>query len=81
MGKSKAGPVVTDNGQFILDWYFPKYQQLTSDPVKFNWREVNRDLNEIAGVFETGIFADYATVAYFGNEDGSVTVRDKTVVI
>ena len=24
MAKSKCGPVVTDNGNFILDWYLPK---------------------------------------------------------
>ncbi|XP_030211902.1 ribose-5-phosphate isomerase [Gadus morhua] len=67
MAVSKAGPVVTDNGNFILDWKFEGVQ---------NWKEVNRDIKMIPGVVETGLFVGMAERAYFGMEDGTVQVRD-----
>ncbi|GFG39374.1 hypothetical protein Cfor_08327, partial [Coptotermes formosanus] len=39
MGKMKAGPLVTDNGNFILDWKFP-----ASD---FDWASVNTTIKMI----------------------------------
>ncbi|MED6256796.1 hypothetical protein ATANTOWER_024295 [Ataeniobius toweri] len=66
MAISKAGPVVTDNGNFILDWKFEHAQ---------NWKEVNTAIKMIPGVVETGLFVDMAEQAYFGMEDGSVKVR------
>lgn len=65
MAVAKAGPCVTDNGNFILDWKF------TNPDV--NWEEVNRDLLMIPGVVETGLFVKMASKAYFGMSDGSVT--------
>ena len=62
-GSSKAGPVVTDNGNFILDWIF-------EGPC--NWREVETHLNMIPGVVENGLFVGMARKAYFGMSDGSV---------
>lgn len=64
MAKAKAGPVVTDNGNFILDWrnFQPDY----------NWENVNTQLNLIPGVVETGLFVKMARKAYFGMSDGSV---------
>ncbi|RVE56948.1 hypothetical protein OJAV_G00211370 [Oryzias javanicus] len=67
MAVSKAGPVVTDNSNFLLDWKFEQAQ---------NWREVNTDIKMIPGVVETGLFVSMAEKAYFGMEDGSVKVRD-----
>ncbi|XP_066976508.1 ribose-5-phosphate isomerase [Macrobrachium rosenbergii] len=64
--KAKAGPVVTDNGNFILDWIFDG---------KFDWKDVDRQIMMIPGVVETGLFVNMATVAYFGMEDGSVKER------
>ncbi|XP_034235113.1 ribose-5-phosphate isomerase [Thrips palmi] len=64
MAKSKAGPVVTDNGNFILDWLFPES--------KFDWDSVNTQLNLMPGVVETGLFVNMAEKAYFGYSDGSV---------
>nr|CAG4649542.1 EOG090X0ACL [Scapholeberis mucronata]SVE93773.1 EOG090X0ACL [Scapholeberis mucronata] len=66
-GASKAGPVVTDNGNFILDWNF--------EGVK-NWREVEISLNMIPGVVENGLFVGMARKAYFGMSDGSVMERE-----
>ncbi|XP_076055560.1 ribose-5-phosphate isomerase [Oratosquilla oratoria] len=64
--KAKAGPVVTDNGNFILDWVFKGSQ---------NWDKVNQQLMMIPGVVETGLFVGMAKVAYFGMEDGNVKER------
>uniref|UniRef100_A0A8D2N1M0 ribose-5-phosphate isomerase n=1 Tax=Zonotrichia albicollis TaxID=44394 RepID=A0A8D2N1M0_ZONAL len=68
MAVNKAGPVVTDNGNFILDWKFDKVHE---------WREVNSAIKMIPGVVETGLFIDMAQRVYFGMEDGSVSVREK----
>lgn len=70
MAVAKAGPCVTDNGNFILDWNFPQ-------DVDFNWTDVNRDLLLIPGVVETGLFVNMATKAYFGMADGSVKTQEK----
>eukprot|EP00057_Strongylocentrotus_purpuratus_P017192 XP_011671666.1 PREDICTED: ribose-5-phosphate isomerase [Strongylocentrotus purpuratus] len=68
MAKAKAGPVVTDNGNFILDWKFDK------NPEK--WDTVNRELMMIPGVVDTGLFINMAKRAYFGMADGSVQIQD-----
>lgn len=45
--QSKAGPCITDNGNFLIDWKF--------DPqLDFNWKAVNTALSLIPGVIETG---------------------------
>lgn len=67
MAVKKAGPVVTDNGNFILDWQnFDK---------TLPWDEVNRDVMMIPGVVDTGLFVKMADKAYFGMKDGSVKIR------
>jgi ribose 5-phosphate isomerase A len=63
MAESKLGPTVSDNGNFILDVNFG----VIREPA-----ELDRELTMIAGVVETGLFADMAAKAYFGQEDGSV---------
>lgn len=60
---------MTDNGNFILDWSFPKNESLNK-----NWNALNVRLKMIPGVVETGLFLDTAEKAYFGMEDGSVEV-------
>lgn len=67
MAIAKAGPLVTDNGNFILDWKFPVEQ-------KIDWQSVNSTINNIPGVVETGLFIGMASKVYFGNEDGSITI-------
>lgn len=67
-GSAKAGPVITDNNNFLIDADFGEIQ----DPVK-----LHKDLIAIVGVVETGIFLDYPEKAYIGEQDGSVTVRTK----
>lgn len=70
MAIAKAGPCVTDNGNFILDWHFT--QNCDCD-----WAKVNSELLQIPGVVETGLFVNMATKAYFGMNDGSVKTQDK----
>jgi ribose 5-phosphate isomerase A len=68
MGKAKAGPVVSDNGMFIIDCAFPEAQM--KQPAA-----LLRDIKLLTGVVEVGLFCGMAKAAYFGNNDGSVTVR------
>jgi len=66
MAKAKAGPLVTDNSNFIVDCLFDKV---------YDWKELNTQLNLIPGVVETGLFVDMAECAIFGKEDGTTTKR------
>ena len=70
MAQNKAGPVVTDNGGLILDWSWDK-------SITMEWDTVNTDLLKMAGVVDTGLFVNMASVAYFGMEDGSVRTVTK----
>lgn len=65
-GKAKAGPIVTDNGNFILDAYFGEIQPE-------NVSKLDTSIKLIVGVVETGLF-DYAAEAYIGKSDGSFSV-------
>ncbi|KAF8443408.1 ribose 5-phosphate isomerase A-domain-containing protein [Terfezia claveryi] len=63
-GMAKAGPCVTDNGNFIID--APFHDGLAEE------------IKKIVGVVEHGIFCKgnaKAVVAYFGMEDGTVATR------
>ncbi|CAD5123346.1 DgyrCDS11700 [Dimorphilus gyrociliatus] len=68
LAKSKAGPVVTDNGNFILDCHF-------SDCMKDDWYKVNLQILATPGVVDTGLFVKMANKVYFGTTDGKVTTR------
>ncbi len=59
-GTGKVGPVVTDNGNFILDVWMKKI----SDP-----KELDTKLRSIPGVVETGLFVGLADLAYIGTRD------------
>eukprot|EP00823_Brevimastigomonas_motovehiculus_P007857 TRINITY_DN705_c0_g1_i1.p1 TRINITY_DN705_c0_g1~~TRINITY_DN705_c0_g1_i1.p1 ORF type:complete len:252 (+),score=56.02 TRINITY_DN705_c0_g1_i1:57-812(+) len=60
----KAGPVVTDQGNFIIDVDFGPL----SDPVT-----LDKQLHSIPGIVETGLFIGLAVKAFFGQKDGSVS--------
>ena len=64
-GKGKAGPVVTDNGHFILDLVF-------DHPV--DCAVMEKQLKLITGVIEVGLFAHRASAAYLGQADGTCRV-------
>ncbi len=59
--QKKMGPVVTDNGNFILDLKFPK-------PIR-NPAKVAVDLKMIPGVVETGLFVGMTDEVHIGTED------------
>ncbi|XP_013791728.1 ribose-5-phosphate isomerase-like isoform X1 [Limulus polyphemus] len=67
MAIAKAGPVITDNGNFIIDWKFSEVRE---------WTVINQTIKMIPGVVETGLFIDMAKRAYFGQEDGSVIEKE-----
>ena len=82
MAKAKAGPVVTDNGNFILDWVFSideinQKANFTSHDDSELWKYVNTKLCCMAGVVDTGLFVGMAKVAYFGTAEGTVIDIDK----
>ena len=58
----KLGPLVTDNGNYILDADF--------GPIADPWW-LNEELHKIPGVVETGLFLGFANLAYIGGR-GSV---------
>jgi len=68
MAKAKAGPVVSDNGNFIIDAPFD--EQYMKHPFELLSR-----IKMLTGVVEVGLFCGMAKAAYFGEEDGSVTAR------
>ncbi len=63
----KAGPVITDNGNLILDILF-------KNPVDPSLLET--ELNRIPGVVENGFFTRLPPVVFIGRSDGSVEIRE-----
>lgn len=61
-GKGKLGPVITDNGNAILDSYFGEVAKPSELEIK---------LKMIPGVVETGFFIGLTDIAYVGT-DGAV---------
>jgi len=68
MAKAKAGPVVSDNGNFVIDAPFSR--DLVKDPYS-----LLEKIKLLTGVVEVGLFCNVVQAAYFGNQDGSVTVK------
>lgn len=68
-GKAKAGPIVTDNNNLILDTVFPILQpnQVAA---------LDRSIKLLVGVVETGLFTN-ADIAYFGEVNGTFSIRSK----
>jgi ribose 5-phosphate isomerase A len=73
MAVRKAGPVITDNGNFLIDATFPA--PLQPDQLQ----ELNANILSIAGVVETGLFVQMAHVAFFGTAQGEVIVKKRSV--
>jgi ribose 5-phosphate isomerase A len=61
----KVGPIITDNGNMIVDAYF---RNLRRPDI------VHEKLKKIPGVVETGLFIDMADTAYVGRRDGHVDI-------
>jgi ribose 5-phosphate isomerase A len=61
-GKGKVGPVITDNGNVILDVDFG---------VIHKPGELEKKLKTLSGVVETGLFIEIANVVYVGTNSGT----------
>ena len=68
MGMKKDGPVVSDQGMWIVDAMF--------DGIS-NPEHVNRVLLMTPGVVDHGLFLDMATMVLVGRSDGHVQVLEK----
>jgi len=60
-GGGKVGPVVTDNGNFLMDADFGSIEDA---------EELEAWLKKIPGIVETGLFLGLADVVYIGTKDG-----------
>ena len=67
-GRGKVGPVVTDNGNFVVDVDFGPINAL---------KELDIQLRLIPGVIETGLFVGMADVVYLGKPDGVLRLEKK----
>lgn len=68
MGVKKAGPVITDQGNFVIDVKF--------DAIA-NPAELEKTLNNIPGVLENGLFVGVANTVLVGEiKDGQPVVRE-----
>jgi ribose 5-phosphate isomerase A len=68
MGIKKAGPVVTDQGNLVID---VKFDQID------NPAELEKTLNNLPGVLENGLFVNVADVVLVGEiKDGQPSVRE-----
>ncbi|NLY75708.1 MAG: ribose-5-phosphate isomerase RpiA [Firmicutes bacterium] len=69
MGLRKDGPVVSDNGQFIIDLKFKPGTDL---------RKIDAQLRQLPGVVETGLFYDLAKQVLVGSaKDMSVKTLER----
>ena len=66
MAAKKAGPVVTDQGNLILDVLF-------NDGIE-NPREIEMSINNIPGVLENGLFVDLADKVLVGKIENNIPV-------
>jgi len=63
MAQAKAGPIISDNGNFIIDADFG----IIKNPL-----DLNLKLLQIPGVVDSGLFLGMAHAAYIGQKDGTV---------
>jgi ribose 5-phosphate isomerase A len=67
MAVKKMGPVITDNGNIILDIRF-------KDPV--DPAKLETEFNMIPGVMENGFFSRCSPQVFIGHSDGRIDVRE-----
>jgi ribose 5-phosphate isomerase A len=77
MGHAKAGPVVTDNGNFIIDAPFTEDVMKRPHEVLFvfsrrgsllTYCQLLASIKLLTGVVEVGLFCNVVKAAYFGNQ-------------
>ena len=64
-GAGKTGPVVTDNGNFILDADFGSIDRPAT---------LEKRLKKLPGLLETGLFLNMVDAAYVGLKEGAVRI-------
>jgi ribose 5-phosphate isomerase A len=60
-GKDKVGPVITDNGNMLIDAVFGPIHEPD---------ELEKKLKKIPGIVETGLFVGMADIVYIGRRGG-----------
>lgn len=65
-GKGKVGPVITDNGNVIVDASFGPVRTLS---------KLETQLRSVPGIVETGLFLKMADIAYIGMDSGTVKIE------
>jgi ribose 5-phosphate isomerase A len=66
-GSGKVGPVITDNGNFVLDADFGRIE---------NAARLERQLKAVPGLIETGLFLNMVDVVYVGRQNGRVDLLE-----
>ena len=66
MGVKKDGPVITDNGNFIIDAEFNEIP----NPIS-----LEKELNTIPGVVENGIFTEMVDIVIIGTDEGTKIIK------
>jgi ribose 5-phosphate isomerase A len=64
----KAGPVITEHGNLLLDILFPA----PVDPVA-----MENEINRIPGVVENGFFTRISPIIYIAHSNGTIETRGK----
>jgi len=67
-GTDKVGPIITDNGNFIVDVDFGSIK---------NPKELEYKLKSIPGIIETGLFIGMADIAYIGTSTSVEILKRK----
>lgn len=62
----KVGPIITDNGNFIIDAHF--------GPIEAP-KKLEAKLKSIPGIIETGLFIEMADIAYIGYKTGFKIIK------
>lgn len=66
-GVKKAGPVITDNGNMILDCHW-------ESPI--NVAEMEDKINQIVGVVENGLFSKNKPIVFIAQDGGTVDIKN-----
>ncbi|HSN07929.1 MAG TPA: ribose 5-phosphate isomerase A [Hanamia sp.] len=66
MGDKKDGPVITQNGNYLLDVYFESWSEL---------HHINQSIKNITGVVETSLFYGLASKAIIAGENGVIVLE------
>jgi ribose 5-phosphate isomerase A len=68
MAQSKSGPLITDNGNFIIDVDFGEIDK----PM-----DLDQKIKNIPGVVDTGLFYNMTSIVYVGTREGDVEILKK----